>query len=143
MKAVFVDAEKREIRDVEYDGDWKTIAPMLGCRLFTCVRGLPGGDSLFIDDEGLLTATRNSVLFTTPWYPQPLLGSGLILNETEDGDAAPAVNDAEFYRQHVRFMGAEAAWLRERLKGSDWPSVAVYSFELPEVPVTEEGANDE
>ena len=111
MKAVLIDAKNRTVTDVEYSGDYREIYTLIGCRCFTLVRGLPDGDDLFVDDEGLLTVNDDSTFFQISWYPTPLVGSGLILSCDEEGDSQSAKHDAAFYKPHVRFMGPQAAWL--------------------------------
>ena len=122
MKAVLVDSKKRTFTDVEFDGNWKTIGPMIGCRLFTVVSGLPGGDDIFIDDEGLLTCDAETTFFKLPWYPSPLAGNGLILGGPDDeGESTDATHDAAYYRSQLKagfiFMNAESAWLYYNLNG--------------------------
>jgi len=110
IRAVLLNAKDRTVTDVEYDGDYKSIYSLIGCNLFTVIY-LPDGDVLYIDDEGLLTMDANTVFMQTPWYPQPLAGSGLILGSTRDGNAKHAKHDAGYYREQVRFMSAQATWL--------------------------------
>lgn len=126
MKAVLIDAKSRTVSDVEYSGNWRDISPMLGCDCFTVVRNLPDGDDVYVDDEGLLKLTPESVFFTIPWYPTPLAGSGLIMSCDSQGESAPAVHDAEFYRKHVGFTGMKAVWLKEELEPTGWPQTRIY-----------------
>lgn len=120
MRAVLIDSLSREVRDVEYDGDYRSIYKLIRCQLFTVIRGLPGNDDLFVDDEGLLTSNRESQCFRVSWYPAPLIGSGLILSCDDDGNAAPSTHDANYYREHVKFSSLEAELLREHLMPSGW-----------------------
>ena len=120
--------------DIDYDGNWKSISDLIGCRLFTVVSGLPDGDDLYVDDEGLLTANTDSTYFRFPWYPTPLCGSGLILGcDIESGDSVACNHDADFYRKQIEFMGANAVWLWKELHDSDWPSMKVYNERGEEV----------
>lgn len=130
MKAVLIDAARREVRDVEYDGDYKSIYRLIGCECFTVVGGLPDGDDLFVDDEGLLRMTADTTFIRIPWYPTPLAGSGLVLGHNRrNGESKSANHDAEFYRQHVRFESAAAVRLREELMPTGWPTMTVYAFD--------------
>lgn len=143
MRAIKIDAEHRSVEEIEFDGDYKAIQQEIGCGVFTIVRNLPEGDDLFVDDEGLLTCTDDTVFFTTPWYPTPLAGSGLVLGSTPDGDSADAKGSLNLWKENVRFMGRRAAWLQEELRGSGWPRVTVMAFDVPEVPTDEGSASDE
>lgn len=134
MKAVLINAEDRTVTDVEYDGNWKSISETINCRLFTVVSGLPEGDDIYVDDEGLLTANEDTTYFMFPWYPTPLCGSGLILGfDPETGDSTACNNDAEFYRSKVNFMNARAVWLWKELHDSSWPEMRVYNEKGEEV----------
>ena len=63
------------------------------------------GDDLYVDDEGLLTANEDSVWFQVPWFPEPLVGSGLILGlNRETGESEDCNHNADFYRDQVRFF---------------------------------------
>lgn len=128
MRAVLIDAKNRTVTDVDYSGDYKEIYKLIGCELFTLVRNLPGGDEVFVDDEGLLKLAGDTPFFEIPWYPSPLAGSGLILSSGKEGEATDATHDAAFYRQHVRFKGQRAVWLKEQLEPTGWPSVRVFEF---------------
>lgn len=129
MRAVLIDAKSRTVTDVDYSGDYKDIYKLIGCDLFTLVRNLPDGDELFVDDEGLLKLTGDSPFFSIPWYPSPLAGSGLIVSaDNASGDTTDAKHDAAFYRQHVRFSGQRAVWLKEQLEPTGWPEIRVYAF---------------
>ena len=110
MRAILIDSKTRTVKEVDYNGDWKTIAPMIGCSLFDIVR-LGNGDDLYVDDEGLLTADDDTVFIKVPWYPTPLAGSGLVMSSNEFGSSMPSRNDADFYRENVVFMSAQAVWL--------------------------------
>lgn len=134
MKAVLINAAERTVTDVDFDGDWREISKLIDCRLFTVVGGLPDGDDLFVDDEGLLTADEQTTYFKLPWYPTPLCGSGLILGcDTSTGDSTACNHNADFYREQVDFMGARAVWLWKELHDSSWPEMKVFNEKGEEV----------
>lgn len=55
MTGYLIDPELRIIKPFVYDGNWRTIAPALGCEFFTVVTFHDNGDCVFVDDEGLLS----------------------------------------------------------------------------------------
>ena len=132
MRAILINSKERTVTEVDYDGNWKSIAPMLECRWFTVVGGLPDGDDLYCDDEGLLTASEDSTYFMMPWYPTPIVGNALILGVNGDGDSVASNNGAEFYQDKFRWMNAEAVWLWQQLHDSSWPSSQVWTLDSPE-----------
>lgn len=111
MKAILIDAVKKTVSEVECDGKLETVYRLLRCSLIDVV-SLPHldtgkGDSLndlFVDDEGLLTATDDDspfIIFRNNWT---FAGSGLIVGQCdEDGNTTETTLTAEFVRQHVVF----------------------------------------
>lgn len=132
MRAVLINSKDRTVTEVEYNGDWKTISKLIGCRLFTVVGGLPDGDDLLCDDEGLLSADEHSSYFMMPWYPTPIVGNALILGSTPDGDSTASRNGADFYDGKFQWMDSRAVWLWQQLHDSSWPSSQVWTLESPE-----------
>lgn len=102
MKAFFVDSVQREVREVEYNGDWRTIAPLLGCQYFTVVQLNQERDTIFVDDEGLLHDPKT--FFVIKGFEQPLAGNGLVLGCNEDGDStAPRKIDLAWLNENITF----------------------------------------
>lgn len=115
MRTVLIDVKTRTVTDVEYSGDFHEIYKLIGCSMFQVVDSLPDGDEMFVDEEGLLTMTPDSVFFRIPWFRSPIAGSALIMSCDPAGEATASKHDAAFYRQHVQFMGAAAAWFASRV----------------------------
>ncbi len=123
MRGILINSSERTVSEIEYDGNWRTIGPTIGCDLFTVVSGLPEGDDLFVDDEGLLRANEKTTFFRLPWYPTPLAGSGLILGfDSETGDTVEAKSSLEDYKSRVSFMSSQAVWLWNELHGTGFQS---------------------
>ena len=119
MRGILINSNDRTVSEVEYDGNWRSIGPTIGCELFTVVSGLPEGDDLYVDDEGLLRANEKTTFFRLPWYPAPLAGSGLVLGfDPETGDTVAARGSVEEYRSRVSFMSSQAVWLWNELHGT-------------------------
>ena len=76
MKGYLIDPDKQEITEVDYNGDWRTIAPMIHCETFTVVN--MDKDSIYVDDEGLINNNPHGWFFLAG-YHQPLKGFGLLL----------------------------------------------------------------
>ena len=92
MKAILIDPVNRTITATNYDGNYKSIAPMIRAEsgLFDCVRVTENTD-LFIDDEGLLVTPNPNGYFG--WKVDETLGRsfagcGLLMDHDEDGDSA-------------------------------------------------------
>ena len=101
MRALLIDPTEKSFTEVEYNGDWKTIAPLLGCELFTVVYTDVG--DVFVDDEGLYN-TEND-FFVLDGVDQPLCGRGLIFGPADDeGNTTPATISIGDIEEKVFFM---------------------------------------
>jgi hypothetical protein len=107
-KAIKIDAVNRTVTEVEIN-DWQDIAPAIGADLFTCV-DLGGGETLYVDDEGLLKNPEHFMMIGG--YPEPIAGSGLILGTDEMGESKDTELTVELVRDGVHFISrAEARFL--------------------------------
>jgi len=77
MKAYLIDPAVQEIKEVWFDGDYRSITSLIDADLFTIGRFDENGDGVFVDDEGLFK--DNQSFFQIEGYPQPLAGKGLVL----------------------------------------------------------------
>jgi hypothetical protein len=85
MKAYLIDPFARTVTQVEYSGDYKEISALIGCQLFDAVRIGANGDTIFVDDEGLLNGPTE--FFKHSSYPSPLAGKGLVLGTDDEGES--------------------------------------------------------
>ncbi len=110
-KAYLIDAEKREITQVEV-GDYTTYYPLLKCEVFTTV-GLEDDDTLYVDDEGLFQPQEN--FFMYQGYNQPLAGNGLVLGTDKEGNSVDPKMTLETLKSKVKFMNRKEVyqWVQE------------------------------
>lgn len=85
-----LDATNRTIREVAFDGDYKSIygflsSPEAAVRLFQIIH-LDDGDEIYVDQEGLLRRPLPSCWFRWEGFPHPLAGNGLILGSNAEGE---------------------------------------------------------
>lgn len=64
--------------------DFKDIQKHLECDIFTTVRALGNGDTLYVDDMSLIDGKPRE-FFMFEGYPSPIAGRGLLLGATPDG----------------------------------------------------------
>ena len=86
MKAYLIDPFAQSVTEVEYSGDYTEISRLIDCDLFTTSWRNKFGDTLFVDDEGLINGKHQEV-FLISGYPQPLAGKGLILGSDQQGES--------------------------------------------------------
>lgn len=78
--ATLIDAKHGFIREVDVT-DFRSIQAALGVDCFDCVRVDANGETLYVDDEGLINGTK----FGFTINGRPFAGNGLILGTTESG----------------------------------------------------------
>lgn len=99
-KAILINAKQGTISQVEV-GEYTDIYKHCGFDLFTTV-SLGNGETLYVDDEGLMNGTEYG--FSIDGYAQPLMGNGLILGSTGDGDSKDTAFTAEVIKGKVRCL---------------------------------------
>lgn len=89
MKAIFINSKEKSVHYVELSSNSESrIAEMhdrIECKCFTAGASYPNGDVLFVDDEGLLTLTEESMFFRLDSF-QVLAGNGLIVGPEKEFD---------------------------------------------------------
>lgn len=103
-KAILINAKDKTVTEVTIT-NYKDIYKFCGFDLFTTVQMDANGNTLYVDDEGLLNGT--SVGFVIKGYPQPLMGSAIILGTNlRTGDSKDTDLTAEQVRKMVSFFDA-------------------------------------
>lgn len=104
MKAIKINVTLKGIYEITLPEDYREIYRQLECNLFTLVKPdtLPGRDTLYIDDEGLLRDQKLGA-FSIRGYPQVLSGHGLIIGGDEEGESISCISTVELIKQLVRF----------------------------------------
>lgn len=106
MKAFLLDPalaltdEGGPITEIDYSGDWREINTLIGSRCFTAVY-LPNGDTMYVDDEGLLGGPTHFIHCS---FGPILAGRGLILGADDEGDSiAPQHTTREWIEENFFF----------------------------------------
>ena len=88
-KAYLINVETLEISDIEV-GDYRTIYTHIGneCSAFDCVGLNDKGDTLYVDDEGLMKPNRLFVIQTSQGIRR-LAGNAVVLGTNSEGDSTP------------------------------------------------------
>lgn len=109
MRAIFIDAAKKTVSEVELPGDSRgnldKMYELIGCELITVAHEFENVDTLFVDDEGLLTLTPDTPFFFIGGAHQPFAGNGVILGGPDgEGDSTPARSTVEEIQAKVVWM---------------------------------------
>lgn len=95
MKAYLIDPFTRTVSQVEYSGDYQQIYSFIDCDTFTCADFNDKGDTVFVDDEGLING-KPQEFFLVDGYPTPLAGKGLVLGTNQEGESVePSITLSE------------------------------------------------
>ncbi len=104
MKAFLIDPFKQEVSVVEFTGNYKNIYTHIQCRVFTACAFDQNGDTVWVDDEGLLKDLTQQAFFLIAGYPQPLAGRGLVLGAGAEGESIAPVTSLEDIKSRVKFL---------------------------------------
>lgn len=101
MKAIFIDAEKRELREMSIT-DFRDIrAAVADGGSFTFAMELENGDTIYVDDEGLVKNYEH--FFEVTGGHQPFAGNGLVVGNDEMGESRDVASSIETLRGMVTF----------------------------------------
>lgn len=99
MKAIFIDAQNETVTEVETDG-LETWYKLLSCEVVESVRLNSYGDSIIVDEEGLLKKNRNFFRFGR----QPFSGSGIIIGVDDEGETMEPIITLEQVKANISFI---------------------------------------
>lgn len=102
MKAYLINPFKREVTEVEYEGDYRAIYPLIQADCFDIAR-LDKGDGIYVDDNGLISG-KHQEFFLFKDYPTPLAGYGLLLGSNDDGESTIPHLTFEQVQSSVTFL---------------------------------------
>tara|TARA_R100001086_G_scaffold226614_1_gene145324 strand:- start:79 stop:519 length:441 start_codon:yes stop_codon:yes gene_type:complete len=110
MKALFIDPTDETIRFLSYDGDYKSIYRILGCRTFEAVYPFDNGDTLWIDEEGLLKDSNFAfnIRADNPKFNQTIMGKALVLGTDAEGESVECKTTLEDLKSKINFQGKVA-----------------------------------
>lgn len=108
MKAILIDVVNKEVREVEVvnnDGsNLDSIYGHIGCELIDVV-GIDQKNDVYVDDEGLLNLTPNSMFFELKGFPNPLAGNGLVMGiDRETGESVDTTLTVDDVKKRIRFL---------------------------------------
>lgn len=90
MRGFRINSHTRTVTAHEYSGEYQDLYPIIGCTTFTTIDINEEGDTVFVDDEGLLKPVVG--WFGILGFPQPIAGNGFVLGTDGEGEAqAPTI----------------------------------------------------
>lgn len=102
MRAILIDPVTKTVSAVTTDGKLASIYALLGCKTIEGVRVSTKGDTMYVDEEGLLHEEQQPFFAFLGRETTPFCGRGLILGVDREGDSAATTLDvATVYSQVV------------------------------------------
>ena len=108
MKAILIDVKNNEVKEVNVDEkeilrDWYK---HIGCELVEqAIQINDKGDTIMVDEEGLLSVNNNTRFFNFEGGHQPFAGNGLIVGTNlETGDSVDVTVTVDEVRDKITFL---------------------------------------
>jgi len=111
MRAILIDPKHKQIMQIDYNGDYKTIYEHLSnshkVRAFDIVRIPVGNDGIYVDDEGLYAPNEDKHWFTYRYNAHemhqniPLVNRGLIIGCDENGDSVDCDSTVDSIKSQI------------------------------------------
>ena len=110
MRAILINPMQESIRHISYDGDPKSIYRILQCTLYEAVYPFDNGDTLWIDEEGLLKESNFAfdILGSNEEYYGTYLGSAMILGVDDEGESIECKSKLDDIKSIIKFRGKVA-----------------------------------
>ena len=110
MKAILINPQQESIRHISYDGDYKSIYRIIQCTTFEAVYPFDNGDTLWIDEEGLLKESNFAfnIKADNPKFNQTIMGSALILGTDAEGESIECKSNLDDIKNRINFQGKVA-----------------------------------
>tara|TARA_R100001224_G_C3959867_1_gene128725 strand:+ start:35 stop:481 length:447 start_codon:yes stop_codon:yes gene_type:complete len=110
MRAILIQPEQESIRHISYDGDYKSIYRILGCTTYEVVYPFENGDTLFIDERGLLNESNFAfdILGSNELWDRTYLGSAMILGVDDEGESIECKSKLDDIKSMIKFRGKVA-----------------------------------
>ena len=103
MKAIFIDAKNKEVKEVEIKGDLQSWYETIGCGMVECALYFDEHDSIMVDEEGLFNDQCNDFFFVKGGH-QPFAGNGLVVGTDENGESVSTKISLDEVKSKVKFM---------------------------------------
>ena len=101
MKAIFIDAKKQTVSQIEVENDLQALYDKIGCLL---VQTVPfAGENIVCDEEGRCKRW-NAGFELGDWR---IVGNALIVGDTEAGDFADTKLSVDEIAKQIRFFGED------------------------------------
>ena len=105
MKAFLINPIDETITEVDHDdSDYKNISKAIDAKYFTTVQIHEDGDTIYLDDEGLLHGNQKYTFTVDKVVHQTYVGKGLVLGTNMNtGDAKDVMTSIDELKSRLEF----------------------------------------
>ena len=105
MRAILINPFAREIKEVDYNGDYTKIYDLIDCKTFDVVAVPTGNDGIYVDDEGLYKTKQAWFTYRYSNHSMhknvQLVNKALVVGCDEEGDSTDATDSVEGMRHRI------------------------------------------
>lgn len=103
-RAILIDPAAQTVTEIEINS-WKDIAPAMDCKLLTCPFEDENGETMYCDDEGLISGKELHFSFVRGISVTPVAGKVIILGtDQETGDSKDCTLTVEDVKNRTLFL---------------------------------------
>ena len=103
LRAIFIDVHKQAIEAIMIEDSLRSVQAQIGCGSIERVPFDEKGHWLYFDEEGIMN--NKGLRFMVNSWAAPLIGNGLILGSTPNGEAwSDADESIEYYLSNIAFF---------------------------------------
>lgn len=102
-KCFIIDPFSKTVTESKYCGDYRELYTLIDCDTFTAVGVNGEGDTLFLDDEGLING-KPQQFFAWLGYANPLAGKAVVLGTDNEGDSISPTLTLDDVRSNIVWL---------------------------------------
>lgn len=102
IKALLIDVEKREVREIIIENSLSAMYKVMKCDCIAVGLNIENRDCIYVDDEGLLKRQENFFHYVGSY--QPLAGNGLVVGSHYTGATVDVKTSVKEVRENVKFL---------------------------------------
>jgi hypothetical protein len=104
MKAILIDSKTKTVSEITLDNSSNPIANALECELFTAPIIYDNEDTLYCDDEALISGKEVEGAFMYENWNTPILNKAIILGGDDEGNSLDVKRTIEEAKKGLHFI---------------------------------------
>ncbi len=112
MKAILIDSKTKTVSEITLDNSNNPIANALECEWFTAPIIYDNEDTLYCDDEALISGKEVEGAFMYDGWQYPILNKAIVLGGDEEGNSLDVKRTIEEVKNGLRFLDKDNQMLQ-------------------------------